>query len=65
MKVLLFVLRFLIRTGKKCPESEKATKCPESGSTEPRKVLQRRTVLVAEDVDSNFLLLKDIVREKM
>ena len=50
--------------GKKCPESEKATKCPESGSTEPRKVLQRRTVLVAEDVDSNFLLLKTLLGKR-
>ena len=58
--------RFTIpyKAGKKCPESEKATKCPESGSTEPRKVLQRRTVLVAEDVDSNFLLLKTLLGKR-
>ena len=58
--------RFTIpyKAGKKCPESEKATKCPESRSTEPRKVLQRRTVLVAEDVDSNFLLLKTLLGKR-
>ena len=58
--------RFTIpyKAGKKCPESEKATKCPELGSTEPRKVLQRRTVLVAEDVDSNFLLLKTLLGKR-
>ena len=58
--------RFTIpyKAGKKCPESEKATKCPESGSTGPRKVLQRRTVLVAEDVDSNFLLLKTLLGKR-
>ena len=58
--------RFTIpyKAGKKCPESGKATKCPESGSTEPRKVLQRRTVLVAEDVDSNFLLLKTLLGKR-
>ena len=58
--------RFTIpcKAGKKCPESGKATKCPESGSTGPRKVLQRRTVLVAEDVDSNFLLLKTLLGKR-
>ena len=58
--------RFTIpyKAGKKCPESEKATKCPESGSTGLRKVLQRRTVLVAEDVDSNFLLLKTLLGKR-
>jgi PAS domain S-box-containing protein len=58
--------RFTIpyKAGKKIPESGKAMKCPESGSTEPRKVLQRRTVLVAEDVDSNFLLLKTLLGKR-
>ena len=55
--------RFTIpyKAGKKIPESGKAMKCPESGSTGPRKVLQRRTVLVAEDVDSNFVLIKNMI----
>ena len=52
------------KAGKKIPESGKVTKCPESGSTGPRKVLQRRTVLVAEDVDSNFLLLKTLLGKR-
>ena len=58
--------RFTIpyKAGKKIPESGKVTKCPESGSTGPRKVLQRRTVLVAEDVDSNFLLLKTLLGKR-
>ena len=58
--------RFTIpyKAGKKIPESGKAMKCPESGSTGPRKVLQRRTVLVAEDVDSNFLLLKTLLGKR-
>ena len=58
--------RFTIpyKAGKKCPESGRGTKCPESGSTGPRKVLQRRTVLVAEDVDSNFLLLKTLLGKR-
>lgn len=43
----------------------RGTKCPESGSTGLRKVLQRRTVLVAEDVDSKLFAVKDIVRKKM
>ena len=58
--------RFTIpyKAGKKCPESGRGTKCPESGSTGLRKVLQRRTVLVAEDVDSNFLLLKTLLGKR-
>ena len=58
--------RFTIpyKAGKKIPESGKAMKCPESGSTGLRKVLQRRTVLVAEDVDSNFLLLKTLLGKR-
>ena len=58
--------RFTIpyKAGKKIPESGKVTKCPESGSTGLRKVLQRRTVLVAEDVDSNFLLLKTLLGKR-
>ena len=58
--------RFTIpyKAGKKIPESGRGTKCPESGSTGLRKVLQRRTVLVAEDVDSNFLLLKTLLGKR-
>ena len=58
--------RFTIpyKAGKKCPESGRGTKCPESESTGLRKVLQRRTVLVAEDVDSNFLLLKTLLGKR-
>ena len=58
--------RFTIpyKAGKKCPESGRGTKWPESGSTGLRKVLQRRTVLVAEDVDSNFLLLKTLLGKR-
>ena len=49
---------------KKHPELGRAAREPEHNTPEMRKSLQRRTVLVAEDVDSNFLLLKTLLGKR-
>lgn len=49
---------------KKYPEFGKVIQKEEQTHTEVRKSLQRRTVLVAEDVHSNFLLLKSLIGTK-
>ena len=64
MKVLLFVLRFLIRAGKKFRNPERLRSVRNQGVRDREKLLQRRTVLVAEDVDSNFLLLKTLLGKR-
>ena len=49
---------------RKCPELRKVATEPEQSNMALRKPLQRRTVLVAEDVDSNFLLLKTLLGKR-
>ena len=49
---------------RKCPELRKVAAEPERSNMALRKPLQRRTVLVAEDVDSNFLLLKTLLGKR-
>ena len=59
--------RFTIpyKAGKKIPESGKAMKCPESGSTGPRKVLQKKNSTGGGRCRQQLFAVKDIVREKM
>ena len=64
-EVLLFVLRFLIRRVKKFRNPERLRSVRNQGVRDREKCCKEETVLVAEDVDSNFFAVKDIVREKM